>query len=253
MLSDRGILQRRGRVLSIDADADIPMPDNVHALIAARLDTLPAERKALLYDASVTGKVFWSGAVSALGERDDREVREGLHELARKELVRPARNSSMEGQQEYSFWHALVRDVAYGQIPRPRRASKHQAVAKWLEGVGGARVADHAEVLAHHYGQALELARAAGQTAKEDELSELARRFLVVAAERAKQLDFEKARTLYAKALAHHPPGAERARLRLKLAEVLLLLGLMSDGRGEIARAIRELRQKEIRLVVQKR
>ena len=57
----------------------------------------------------------------------------------------------MEGQQEYSFWHALVRDVAYGQIPRSLRAQKHHRVADWLEGVAGERVADHAEVLAHHY------------------------------------------------------------------------------------------------------
>ena len=64
------------------------------------------------------GKVFWAGALAAMGDREPREVELALHELARKELVRPARTSSMEGEAEYGFWHVLVRDVCYGQIPR---------------------------------------------------------------------------------------------------------------------------------------
>ncbi len=74
------------------------MPDSVQALIAARLDTLSAERKSLLQDASVMGKLFWAGAVAEMGGRDPREVELALHELARKELVRPARTTSMAGR-----------------------------------------------------------------------------------------------------------------------------------------------------------
>ena len=77
---------------------DVQLPDSVQALIAARLDTLSPERKSLLQDASVMGKLFWAGAVAEMGERDPREVELALHELARKELVRPARTSSMEGE-----------------------------------------------------------------------------------------------------------------------------------------------------------
>jgi predicted ATPase len=72
---------------------EIQLPDSVQALIAARLDTLSAERKSLLQDASVMGKVFWAGAVAEMGNRDPREVEQALHELARKELVRPSRTS----------------------------------------------------------------------------------------------------------------------------------------------------------------
>ena len=71
------------------------------------------------------------------------------------------RRSSVEGETEYAFKHALVRDVAYGQIPRAERAQKHLRVAEWIESLG--RPEDHAEMLAHHYLSALELARAAGQ------------------------------------------------------------------------------------------
>jgi predicted enzyme related to lactoylglutathione lyase len=55
MLSDRGVLTQKGRTLALDPAADIPMPDKVQALIAARLDTLPPERKLLLQNAAVVG------------------------------------------------------------------------------------------------------------------------------------------------------------------------------------------------------
>ena len=57
------------------------VPDSVQALIAARLDTLSPERKSLLQDAAVIGKVFWAGALAEMGGRDPREVEQALHEL----------------------------------------------------------------------------------------------------------------------------------------------------------------------------
>ena len=59
-----------------------------------------------------------------------------LRELSRKELVRPARRSSMQGEAEYAFWHILTRDVAYNQLPRASRASRHVAAAAWIESQG---------------------------------------------------------------------------------------------------------------------
>ena len=75
--------------LELGSAEDLPLPDTVQGLIAARLDTLPPERKSLLQDAAVIGKVFWAGALEAMGERDGEGVRDGLHQLARKELLRP--------------------------------------------------------------------------------------------------------------------------------------------------------------------
>ena len=146
MLGDRGVLERRGDIVELASDAVISVPETVQALIAARLDTLPPDRKALMYDAAVLGRVFWSGGAAAMAGRPEVEVRQFLHELARKELVRPARRPSIEGQAEYAFWHVVVQDVAYRQIPRAARSSKHRAAAEWLEGVAGQRVGDHAEI-----------------------------------------------------------------------------------------------------------
>jgi len=216
MLSDRGVLTEQGDL----RDDEIPVPDNVQALIAARLDTLPPDRKALLHDGAVVGKVFWAGAIASMGDRDEAFVRTGLHELARKELVRSARTSSVSDQAEYSFWHLLVRDVAYSQIPRAERARKHVAAAEWVERMAGERVTDHAELLAYHYEQALDLTHAAGGDADAKDLEALSFRFLVLAGDRAGSLDLQKARSYYLRAVELAPGDLDKARALLKAAEV---------------------------------
>ena len=235
MLTDQGVITAGGELI----DEEIRVPDTVQALIAARLDTLAPERKALLHDASVVGKVFWTGAVAEMDDRDDGAVRAGLHELSRKELVRPARMSSVKDQAEYSFWHALVRDVAYSQIPRAERARKHIAAAEWIERMAGDRVMDQAELLAHHLAeQALELSRAAGT--EPSELVESARRFLVLAGERAMSLNIAQAKVYYHKAL--ELPAADP----LDRAETLIKswkaqTGPLAEGQAELTGGARAL------------
>jgi class 3 adenylate cyclase/tetratricopeptide (TPR) repeat protein len=128
------------------------LPESVQGIIAARLDGLQPEEKSVLQDAAVMGKVFWLGALGVDEQR--------LHPLQQKEFVQRARRSSVAGETEFSFKHVLVRDVAYGQIPRADRAQKHLRTAEWIESLG--RPDDHAEMVAHHYASALELTRASG-------------------------------------------------------------------------------------------
>ena len=90
LLQDRGLLEARDGRVSLKPGAELPLPDSISALIAARLDLLSPERKALLADAAVVGRSFWAGAVAAVGLDDAAEVFEGLHELVAKELVRPS-------------------------------------------------------------------------------------------------------------------------------------------------------------------
>src|SRR5262249_19246356 len=136
------------------------LPESVHGIIAARLDALSEPEKLLLQDAAVAGKVFWLGAVEAVGSLPRRQAEELLHSLERKEFVQRARASSVGSETEYAFRHVLIRDVAYAQIPRAARSAKHGRVAAWIESLG--RPEEQAEMLAHHYLQALELAAAAG-------------------------------------------------------------------------------------------
>jgi class 3 adenylate cyclase len=201
---------------AVSASADMAMPDTVQALIAARIDTLPAERKALLHEAAVIGKVFWAGALAAIGDRDPADVRAHLHELARKELVRRVRISTVPGEEEYGFWHDLVHDVAYAQIPRARRAVLHRRTAEWIEHVAESRIRDRAELLAYHYVEALSLARAIGE-ADDEQLRRAAVRHLATAGEQA--VDIERAAQLLRSGLdLSVPEDEERAKLFTHLA-----------------------------------
>ena len=227
--------------LELGSAEDLPLPDTVQGLIAARLDTLSPDRKALLQDAAVIGKVFWAGVLETMADRTSEDVREGLHQLARKELLRPARLSSVEGQTEYAFWHALIRDVAYGQIPRAARATKHLAAADWIEEMAGDRIADHADLLAHHTTEALELARAAGD-AKDSALELRAARFLVLAGDRAIDLDLAAGESLYRRALEYASPGSEeRGLVLLKVGEANQVFGRFERAREIVEEAAAEL------------
>ncbi len=198
MLRDRDLLDEHS---ALRQGTDVPFPESIQALIAARLDTLPQERKTLLQDAAVLGKVFWAGAIGAMDDRDPHQVERALHDLVRKELVRPFRQSSMEGESEYGFWHLLVRDVVYQQIPRAARSAKHLAAADWLETKAG----DQVEELAYHTGEALALARATADAALEAEVTPRAARYALLAGERALGLDEARALDLLDRAKALTP------------------------------------------------
>jgi predicted ATPase len=143
------------RMLEEHSGDDLPLPETVQGVIAARIDSLPPQEKALVQDAAVLGKVFWPSALESADE-------DALHALERKEFVRRDRRSAVAGESQYAFLHLLVRDVAYGQIPRARRMEKHRAAAEWIESLSPDRSEDRAEMLAHHYREALRLAQASG-------------------------------------------------------------------------------------------
>src|SRR5579884_3815743 len=176
---------------------DLPLPETVQGLIAARIDGLSAEEKRLLHDASVLGKVFWSGALAG-------EVVCVFLSLERKGMVRRERRSSVAGETQYAFRHVLVRDVAYGQIPRTLRGRSHLRAAEWIDALG--RAEDHAELLAHHLGAARELGL---------DVRERARVAFRLAGDRASTLgSFPTARSFYARALELWPPDdSDRPRV----------------------------------------
>jgi class 3 adenylate cyclase/tetratricopeptide (TPR) repeat protein len=212
LLQDQQILTRAGAGWHLDPKAEVPLPPGVHGLIAARLDSLPAEHKRVLHDAAVIGKVFWASALAEMGDQDQHAVRAALNELARKELVRPRHRSSLAGQPEYAFVHALIREVCYGQIPRAERAERHRRAAAWIERMAGERAADYAEILAAHYTTALGLAEAA-RDPRAGELAASAVRPLMLAGDRSLSIDVQAAERYYAHArrLAgdSHPLRAE--------------------------------------------
>jgi class 3 adenylate cyclase len=197
--------------------SELSLPETLQGIVAARLDGLATDEKAALQDAAVIGKVFWAGG---LGMDVDRSS-PLLHSLERKGFLTRQRRSSVEGESEWAFSHMLLRDVAYSQIPRAERAAKHRAAAEWIESLG--RPEDYAELLAHHWRSALELAAASGQDGAE--LVDPARRALRVAGTRAFSVNaYPTAAAYYGDALALWPEeDAERPQLLYRWADALYL------------------------------
>ena len=214
----------------------------VQAVIAARLDALPPEQKAALTDASVVGQVFWDGAVAALSGRSAEEVDGTLRELVAKQLVHRVRSSSMAGEDEFSFGHALAREVAYGELPRAVRARKHAAAAAWVEAKAGERAEDLAEVLAHHYATALDLARTLGDGELAASLLAPTIRHLGHAGDRALRLDAAAAEPYFARALElAGTDTSERLRLLPRWAQALFLRNRYREAAAAYEEAIADL------------
>ena len=193
-------------------------------MLAARLDTLPPECKALLSDAAVLGETFWRGGVTALSGFTVGDVDTAMATLLAREFVRPVVASTIEGESEYLFWHALARDVAYAQLPRKVRARKHQAAADWIAGGAGGRGDEMAEIVAHHYTTALELARATDDADLASSLLRPAIEALGRAGDRALRLDVAAGERHLARALELAvDDGEARVRLLPKWAKLLLV------------------------------
>jgi len=208
------MLRDRGGVAAVHR---APPPTGVHAIVAARLDALPADERAVLHDAAVLGQVGWVGALGEVGSHPPDRLDACLARLEAKEFVQRFGRSSVAGEVQYAFRHALVRDVAYGQVVRAERAEKHRRAATWIEALAPDRAEDRAELLAYHYRAALSFARAAGT--EPAGLAERTRGALRDAGDRAAALGgYETAARFHAEALELCADGdAERGQLLLRL------------------------------------
>ncbi len=167
-LIDSGVLVREVGWHVRDLPDDFAVPDSVQAILAARIDLLPPAEKAALQAAAVLGRIFWRGPVSEL--LDGAEPDFAL--LEDRDFVRRRSGSTLAGDVEYAFKHALTREVAYAGLPKSRRAPLHARFADWLEREGHGRD-EHAGLLAHHYAEAVRPEDV--DLAWSDEPSELAR------------------------------------------------------------------------------
>jgi class 3 adenylate cyclase len=190
---------------SLGETAPGTLPTSVRGIVAARLDALPREERALLLDAAVVGKVFWIEALQTL-DPGKGDVMRLLDELERRDLVRREAVSIIEGQQQFAFTHVLIRDVAYDLLPRADRARRHALAATFFEastGVSGEAIG----ALAHHWRDAGDHERAVQQ--------------LVRSAEQAERgWAKDRAALLYREALELAPPddAGLRSMLRRRLA-----------------------------------
>ena len=180
------------------------MPTTIRGILAARLDALPAEERALLLDAAVVGKTFWRGALERIAGGTD-GLSGLLGALERRDLILRDTGSIIEGEQQFGFKHVLIRDVAYELLPRAERRERHARVAEFFE-ESTAELGEAAAALARHW-------RAAGAP-------ERAVPYLIRAGEQAEHgWAKDQAAILYREALDLVPEGdGQVADLRRRLA-----------------------------------
>ncbi len=154
---------------TIEETASGALPTSIRGLVAARLDALPQRDRALLLDAAVIGKVFWYDALLALNP--DPNVERVLDELERRDLIRREPSSIIEHQQQFTFTHMLIRDVAYELLPRADRARRHRVVAQFFERSTGAS-GEAMGALACHWRDAGDFERAIEQLTRAAEQAE---------------------------------------------------------------------------------
>jgi class 3 adenylate cyclase/tetratricopeptide (TPR) repeat protein len=146
-LIERGTLHAAAGKLHFDSgEVGAALPASVQSLLTARVDRLEPNDRVLLQAASVIGRRFDSQILAvAVGEKDV-DVR--LNAIQALELIRFEHNSG-----EFTFKHALVRDALYQSLLTEVRTALHAKIAMEIERRSSNRLAEVAEILAHHYNQ----------------------------------------------------------------------------------------------------
>jgi tetratricopeptide (TPR) repeat protein len=208
---------------------DLLVPPTIQALLAARLDRLQPEERAVIEPAAAIGKEFWRGAVVELAPQVD-EVSAVLQRLVRKELVRPGR-STLLGEDEFRFHHVLIRDVAYSGISKEARARFHGGFADWLE----RNAPEYEEIIGYHLEQAYRCRTELGPAGKgEQDLAARAAERLGSAGRRASRRgDMGAAANLLERTLELLPAeDPERFELATELASSLEQAGRLAEAEG---------------------
>jgi class 3 adenylate cyclase/tetratricopeptide (TPR) repeat protein len=274
MLQDRGVLVQEGARYHVAGEiSDLEVPETLHALVASRLDGLPAGERSLLQDASILGQSFTAAAAAALSGQPKADVERLLDGLVTKQLLSRDEDTRSPEYGQYAFLQGLLRTVAYGTLSRRARKAKHVAAARQLEQTWPGEVRDIAEVVASHYLEAIradpeaddvawlratarEKLTAAGQAAASLALGPEADRYFSQAAELAEE-DLERAdlfeqagRAMWhsgnteaaeerlGRAVALYKDGgrATGGRAAVALAALLRYVGRMEEGRALLER-----------------
>jgi predicted ATPase len=226
MLIDEGVIEigRETWQVRLEKLAVVHIPPTLTGILQARLDSLPAAEKLVLQRAAVVGRTFWDGLVCALTEQEDEAhlVEAHLAELRRRGLVFHREHSTIAGNKEYLFKHALLRDAAYETVLLKHRRIYHRRVAEWIEANAGERLEEHLALVAGHYADGGHL--------------DLAANWYTRAGERAlSQCSMQEARNLFEQALKLIRPDDLPHRWRALLGhdEALGTLGELEERHAD--------------------
>jgi class 3 adenylate cyclase/tetratricopeptide (TPR) repeat protein len=146
----------------------LQVPATVQAVLAARIDRLPAEEKRLLQTAAVIGTEVPLPLLQAIAELPEAARQRALAHLQAAEFLYETR---LFPEHEYTFKHALTHEVAYSSLLQERRRTLHARIVEGLEALAGDRLTEQVDRLAHHalrgevWDKALAYCRQAGEKA----------------------------------------------------------------------------------------
>jgi class 3 adenylate cyclase/tetratricopeptide (TPR) repeat protein len=237
MMQDQGMLQA-SRWHEAGELETLPVPTNLQGLISSRLDGLAHDHKQLAHDASVVGAVFWAGAVAHLGALDGMVVTDpqpGLQTLARQDFIRPNPTSSVVGEHEYAFKHILIRDVAYGQVPKGRRVVLHVRFSDWVTIMPSASD-EFVEIVAWHLEQACRLSREVARSPIEPPFLAAAGALANAAGRAERREGLREAFRYYSRALdvlgEEYPE--RQLELELRRCDIRMMLGELKEASEEL-------------------
>jgi class 3 adenylate cyclase/tetratricopeptide (TPR) repeat protein len=147
-LVETGVLSGKlGDYILAKSFSSAEVPSTVQAVLASRIDRLPAQEKRLLQEAAVIGQDVPFALLSAISELSDGDLRASVAYLQGADFLY---ESKLFPDLEYSFRHALTHDVAYGEVLHQRRREIHGRIVEAMEGLYAGRLAEHIDRLAQH-------------------------------------------------------------------------------------------------------
>src|SRR4051794_20155008 len=205
------------------------LPETVQAVLAARLDALDPFERRLVQQAAVVGRTFWASSLAGVAQAEGRDLGRALTTLQEKDILTQSPEGRLAGERELAFKHVLIRDVAYGMLPKSVRSRKHFEVGAFIEERAGDRSDEVAALLAEHYGRAAALGSEGG-LAKEElaPMRERAVRFLEEAGDAAALLYSNReaaSHYRHAREVGAEGDPATLVRAGEKLGDVSLRLG----------------------------
>jgi class 3 adenylate cyclase len=256
MLRETGRLEERDGLWVLTGDIDrIELPPSISALLASRLDRLPPAERAVLEAASVMGMVFYVGALEDLLDGSAEAPLDALlRSLVRRDLVRSTA-SDIEGEAGFRFLHVLVREAAYGGLPKADRARLHERFADWLEArdlPGGTQLDDF---IGFHLEQSFQLRAQLGiADAAVRAVGDRAARYLAAAAARIQLIDSQGAANRFLRIVDVASDLRMKALYTLRAARCLFTASKLTDSLAQVIVGLRlaeELGDEELVLMAQ--
>ncbi len=242
MLVDNGTLQREGeRWVATGAAGDIVVPPTIHALLAARLDDLGEDERAVVEPASIVGLFFAQAAVEDLiGAARRSSVPDHLKTLAHKQFVRP---ETLDDDDAYRFGHQLIRDTVYGSLLKRERVVFHERFVDWADEINRqrGRETEFEEILGYHLEQAHRYRRDLGPLGEHGSAVGIRASTRLASAGRRSLArgDFPAAANLLKRAASllddHHP---EKPRLLLAAGEAFMEIGEFAASDASLVSAV---------------